>query len=224
MTRTTVRRATCAPRLRTSVRTDTALAHAHWCATRLVHHRWQFVHLGPGEVTAVTPGGDTVRRRHTGGPDHRNLLTDLCAALMVLGEAGTRATAHLDAMLRLRVPITRRPEEIHPWTIPGNTVAASAGVRIGYWISTILSEDYHWQILDFEASGFHAALRGDEDGPQRFTAEGSRTPTTSMLLAGHLSTLTDGERRTLTQLVTAHQRTSDSALALHPSVGGGTDR
>ena len=97
-------------------------------------------------------------------------------------------------------------------------------MRIGYWISTILSEDYHWQILDFEASGFHAALRGDEDGPQRFTAEGSRTPTTSMLLAGHLSTLTDGERRTLTQLVTAHQRTSDSALALHPSVGGGTDR
>jgi hypothetical protein len=45
-----------------------------------------------------------------------------------------------------------------------------------------------------------------------------------MLLAAHLSTLTDGERRTLTQLVTAHQRTSDSALALHPSVGGGTDR
>jgi hypothetical protein len=217
-TSTTLRGATCAPRVRTQARgvdSDTALTQAHWCATRLVHHGWKFAYFGRGDVTALTPEGRTVRIGHTGGPAHRDLLTDLCAALLMLGESSARPAAHLEVMLRLRVPIARRPDEIHPWTIPGSTVTASAGVRIGYWISTILSDDYHWQILDFEASGFHA-LSIDEDRPQRFTAaltpRSSRTPTTSMLLAAHLATLTNAERRTLTGLVTTHQRMSDSGL------------
>ena len=206
MTRT-LRGASCAPRLRTpapGVDSTTALAQAHWCATRLIHHGWRLLHMGPGEVTALTPAGHTARIRHTGGPDHRDLHTDLCAALIALGEDSARAVAHLEIMLRLRAPITHRPTDIHPWTIPGSAVPASAGVRIGYWLSTILTDDYGWQLRDLDASGF-TALTPDEDTPGRFTAAG-RTPTTSMLLAAHLATLTAAERATLAGLLTTHQR------------------
>lgn len=151
----------------------------------------------------------------TAAPPHRTLHHDLCAALRTLGEANARPLAHLEVMLRLRVPITARPEQIHPWAIPGSTLAASATVRIGYWLATILSDDYRWQLVDFEASWFHA-VPTDEDGLQRFTAappaRRGRTPT-STLLAAHLATLNDAERRTLTELVTAHQRTPDRGAA-----------
>lgn len=78
------------------------------------------------------------------------------------------------------------------------------GVRIGYWLATVLTDDYGWELGDLDASGFHAVIPG-EDCPQRFTAHG-RTPTTSMLLAAHLATLTGTERAALTGLLTAHQR------------------
>lgn len=124
--------------------------------------------------------------------------------------------------MRLRVPITARPEQIHPWAIPGSTLAASATVRIGYWLATILSDDYRWQLVDFEASWFHA-VPTDEDGLQRFTAappaRRGRTPT-STLLAAHLATLNDAERRTLTELVTAHQRTPDRGAAPSSTLTG----
>ena len=86
------------------------------------------------------------------------------------GDASARRAAHLEVMLRLRVPITRRPDSIHPWTIPGSALAASAGVRIGYWIATILTDDYRWQIVDFEASGFHA-LSPDVRSPDHVESE-----------------------------------------------------
>ncbi|MDQ1319994.1 MAG: hypothetical protein QG655_1237 [Actinomycetota bacterium] len=211
MTLTTLRAASSAPRVRAQtpgVDSDTALAHAHWCATRLVHHGWRFAHLDRDVLTALTPQGNPIGRGHAGGVAHLNLYDDLCAVLTAHGD---RLAARLDVMLRLRAPISRRPDEIHPWTIPGSRLSASAGVRIGYWLATILSDDYRWKLLDFEAAEFRAVL-ADEDGPQRFTAaatppsRGGRTPTTSMLLAAHLATLSDAERRTLTKLVTAHQR------------------
>ena len=218
MPRTTQRAATHAPRVRTQPGgsdSDTALTQAHWCATRLLHHGWRFTRFGPGVATALTPAGDTVEMSDTAAPPHRTLHHDLCAALRTLGEANARPLAHLEVMLRLRVPITARPEQIHPWAIPGSTLAASATVRIGYWLATILSDDYRWQLVDFEASWFHA-VPTDEDGLQRFTAappaRRGRTPT-STLLAAHLATLNDAERRTLTELVTAHQRTPDRGAA-----------
>lgn len=205
MTRT-LRGASCAPPRRTpapGADTNIVLAQAHWCATRLVHHGWRFVHLSPGEVTALTPAGATVRISHTAGPDHRHLHHDLCAALASLGEDAAWVVARLDIMLRLRVPITRPPQRIHPWAIPGNTAPATAGVRIGYWLATVLTDDYGWGLRGLDASGFDAVTPG-EDCPQRFTAHG-KTPTTSMLLAAHLATLTGAERRTLAGLLTAHQ-------------------
>ena len=208
MTRTTLRAASSAPRAQTpGANSDTALAHAHWCATRLVHHGWRFAHLDGGVLAALTPQGNPVGRGRADGT-HLNLYDDLCAVLTAHGE---RLAARLDVMLRLRAPISRRPDEIHPWMIPGSRVSASAGVRIGYWLATILSDDYRWQLMDFDAAGFRAVL-ADEDDPQHFTAAatppspGSRTPTTSMVLAAHLATLTDAERRTLTRLVRTHQR------------------
>ncbi len=206
MTRT-LRGAPCAPRLRTpapGVDNTTALAQAHWCATRLIHHGWRLLHMGPGEVSALTPARGTVTIRHTGGPDHQNLHTDLCAALMALGEDSARAVAHLEIMLRLRAPISHPPTDIHPWTIPASPVPATAGVRIGYWLSTILTDDYGWQLHDLDTAGF-TALTPDGDTPERFTAAG-RTPTTSTLLAAHLATLTGAERATLAGLLTTHQR------------------
>ncbi len=210
MTRTTLRattsgqhgRRTAAPGM-----AESALTQAHWCATRLIYHGWRFAHLGRGSLTAVTPQGHTVRVRHTGGPDHRNLHNDLCAALMSLGEGLASTAAHLEIMLRLQVPITGPPSGLHPWTIPGSA-GESEAVRIGYWLSTILIDDYRWRILDVEASGFQA-VTAYRDDPQRYTAtpsrRGSRTPTTSMLLAAHLATLSDTERRALTRLISAHQ-------------------
>lgn len=215
MPRTAHRAATHAPRIRThpgGSGGDTPLAQAHWCATRLVHHGWRFTHFGPGVLTALTPAGDIVEMSRTAAPPHRTLHDDLCSALGTLGETSAQPLAHLEVMLRLRVPITARPQQIHPWAIPGSTLAASATVRTGYWLATILSHDYHWHLVDFGASWFRA-VPTDEDGLQRFTAtppaRRGRTPT-SMLLAAHLATLTAAERRTLTELV---QRMPDRGAA-----------
>lgn len=71
MPRTTQRAATPARRVRTQPGgsdSDTALAQAHWCATRLLHHGWRFTRFGPGVATALTPAGDTVEMSDTAAP------------------------------------------------------------------------------------------------------------------------------------------------------------
>ena len=215
-------------RLRTTagcVTPELALTQAHWCATRLTHHGWRFREFGCDSsgrfCTALTPEGDSVRMTATECTDHHSLQDDLCAALTLLAQdTGRRPDpiAHLAMMLRLGVPITRRPANIHPWAIPGLGAQRSAAVRIGYWLGTILTDDYRWQIVDVDAEGFCAVTAcQDDDTVQRYTASPPRrttTATTSMKLASHLATLTDAERRSLIKLVTAHQRQSASAESL----------
>jgi hypothetical protein len=209
---------------------ETTLAQAYWCSTRLVNHGWRLHHYGcdatgRGYFTAHTPEGQCVTV-HEGAVPASSLQAQLCTAVSRLVDEGHRTEDdylhRLSLMLRVRRP-ARRPvgRQLQPWPIPvwPLTRQPAQAVRIAYWLFTVLTDDYGWDISDIDGAGFTAIIPGQPELPVRYDAEHRHKGTTSAELIDRLATLTEYELHTLQELLGRHARQPATVSGGQPTGG-----
>lgn len=194
---------------------ESTLVQAYWCSSRLVNHGWHLHDLGcddrGGYFTAHTPNGQMVTVRDGTSPP-LSLQAQLCTTLGQLAEKGARDGAdylhYLSVMLRVRPPATRlSATQVRPWPIPGYPDAQQPPeeVRIAYWLSSLLVDDYGWQITDLDRQGF-TAITPSQSTPVRYSGTARHNGTTAAEFTRRLGTLTDAEVAALSTIVQAHRR------------------
>jgi hypothetical protein len=192
---------------------ESALAQAYWCSSRLVNHGWRLHELGcddyGGYFTAETPDGRAVTVREDTEPA-MSLQSQLCATLSRLARKADRDGAdylrYLSVMLRVHRPAHRlSAEQLRPWPIPGHSTASqpSEAVRLAYWLTSILVDDYGWQITNLDRRGFTAVTPG-QPSPVRYRSTARHNGTTGAELAHRLAALTAPEVQILGELVRDH--------------------
>jgi hypothetical protein len=192
---------------------ESALAQAYWCSSRLVNHGWRLHELGcddrGGYFTADTPDGLPVTVREDTEPA-TSLQSQLCATLGRLALKADRDGAdylrYLSVMLRVRRPAHRPPAaQLRPWPIPGHSTASqpSEAVRLAYWLTSTLVDDYGWQITNLYGGGFTAVTPG-QPAPVRYRSTARHNGTTGAELARRLAALTAPEVQILGELVRDH--------------------
>jgi hypothetical protein len=209
---------------------ETTLAQAYWCSTRLVNHGWRLHQYGcdatgRGYFTADTPWGQS-RTVHEGTVPASSLQDQLCTAVRQLVDEGHRTEDdylhRLSRMLLLRRP-AKRPtgRQLQPWPIPVWPLPRqpSQTVRIAYWLSTVLTDDYGWCLSDIDGAGFTAIIPGQPDLPVRYDAEHRHKGTTAAELIDRVATLTEYELHTLQGLLGRHTRQPATISGGQPTGG-----
>jgi hypothetical protein len=92
-------------------------------------------------------------------------------------------------------------------------------VRIAYWLFTVLTDDYGWDISDIDGAGFTAIIPGQPELPVRYDAEHRHKGTTAAELIDRVATLTEYELHTLQGLLGRHTRQPATISGGQPTGG-----